>query len=167
MLRREREEGDGMGIEVERKFLVKGEGWRRLGTGVAYRQGYLVSGGGRTVRVRTAGERGYLTIKGPSSGISRAEYEYEIPLADAEEMLATLCEGPLIEKTRFRIPWQGLVWEVDEFAGENAGLVIAELELSEPDQAVDLPEWIGEEVSGDRRYYNSQLAKNPYRRWRP
>ncbi len=154
-----------MGLEIERKFLLAGEGWRGLAPGVRYRQGYIVSGQGRTVRVRTAGDQGYLTIKGPSQGSVRAEFEYPIPLADALELLDTLCDRPFIDKTRYRIPVAGLVWEVDEFHGENAGLVLAEVELQDPAQAVELPEWIGTEVTGDPRYYNSSLVRSPFRNW--
>jgi adenylate cyclase len=156
---------NAMAVEIERKFLVNGEQWRSLATGTLYRQGYIASGIGRTVRVRVAGERSYLTIKGASEGIARAEFEYEIPIADALEMLATLCDRPLIEKTRYRIPWNGLLWEVDEFIGENQGLILAEVELTDPDQPVSIPEWIGQEVSGDPRYFNSNLAKHPFQSW--
>ncbi|HEY9906400.1 MAG TPA: CYTH domain-containing protein [Thermosynechococcaceae cyanobacterium] len=155
-----------MAIEIERKFLVKGEDWRSLGTGVVYRQGYICAIDGRTVRVRIAGEQGFLTIKGPSSGIARAEFEYAIPVSDAGELLDTLCQLPLIEKTRYHIPWGNLVWEVDEFSGENQGLVLAEVELTDPAQSIDLPDWIGAEVSDDPRYYNSNLAQHPFPRWR-
>lgn len=154
-----------MAIETERKFLVKGETWRSLATGVPYRQGYICAIEGRTVRVRIAGDQGLLTVKGPSVGLSRAEFEYAIPLGDALEMLDTLCQSPLIEKIRYRIPQPPLIWEVDEFSGENQGLIMAEVELSDPDQAVALPGWIGAEVSGDPRYYNSNLAKHPFTRW--
>ncbi len=154
-----------MAVEIERKFLLAGEGWRGLAVGVRYRQGYVVSGQGRTVRVRTAGDQGYLTIKGPSQGSARAEFEYPIPLVDAVELLDTLCDRPLIDKTRYRIPVAGLVWEVDEFHGENAGLVLAEVELDHPDQAVELPAWIGAEVTGDPRYYNSYLVRSPFSSW--
>lgn len=154
-----------MAIEIERKFLVVGDGWRNLAVGVAYRQGYLVSGNGLSVRVRIAGETGYLTIKGATSGISRSEFEYPIPLSDASEMLKTLCDRPLIEKVRHRISWNGLIWEVDEFAGANQGLIMAEVELTDPNQIVQLPAWIGEEVSHDPRYFNSYLAKHPYKEW--
>jgi CYTH domain-containing protein len=150
--------------EIERKFLVTGDGWRALGVGAIYRQGYI-STGARTVRVRVVGDRGYLTIKGPTDGISRSEFEYAIPIEEALEMLQTLCELPLIAKTRYQVPWAGLVWEIDEFEGENQGLIIAEVELSEPNQAIDFPEWIGEEVSHDPRYYNSNLAKVPFTHW--
>lgn len=153
-----------MPAEIERKFLVKDERWRSLATGQVYRQGYIATGL-RTVRVRVVGEQGYLTIKGPTVGISRAEFEYAIPVQDASEMLETLCDPPLIEKTRYKIPWAGLVWEVDEFAGVNRGLIMAEVELPDPNQPIDYPDWIGEEVSHDPRYYNSNLAKHPFTQW--
>lgn len=154
-----------MGTEIERKFLVQGEGWRSLAQGVVYRQGYITASPDRTVRVRIAGDQGYLTLKGASHGISRSEYEYAIPLQDATEMLDQLCQRPLIEKTRYRIPWGNLVWEVDEFAGENQGLIMAEVELTDPNQTVTFPDWIGAEVSADPRYFNANLAKHPFRSW--
>lgn len=154
-----------MAREIERKFLVAGEGWRSLAQGEVYRQGYVASGVGNTVRVRTVGDRGYLTIKGKTVGFSRAEFEYVIPLQDAQEMLETLCQPPLIEKTRYKIPLGDVVWEVDEFAGANAGLILAEVELREEQQVVDLPDWIGSEVSHDPRYFNSNLAKTPFSLW--
>ena len=154
-----------MGVEIERKFLLKGDEWRSLAPGVLYRQGYIASGKGRTVRVRIAGDQGYITIKGPSAGAARSEFEYPIPLADATEMLDTLCDRPLIEKTRHKIHWGDLIWEVDEFAGDNQGLIMAEVELTDANQAVAIPDWIGEEVTGDPRYFNSNLAKNPFTRW--
>ena len=118
-----------------------------------------------TVRIRIKGDRGYLTIKGKSVGISRNEYEYEIPVNEAGEMLAELCEKPLIEKLRYTIRYRGFLWEVDEFGGENAGLVVAEIELADETQKFDQPGWVGREVSGDRRYYNVSLARNPWTRW--
>lgn len=154
-----------MGVEIERKFLVVGESWRDLGEGVVYRQGYLASRDGVTVRVRVAGEAGYLTLKGATQGISRAEYEYVIPLADAIELLDTLCDRPLIEKTRYRIHWDGLLWEVDEFMGANQGLILAEVELTDAEQLVNLPDWVGQDVSHDPRYFNVSLAKYPYGEW--
>ena len=154
-----------MPLEIERKFLLRGEGWRALGAGVPYRQGYLSTEPGRSVRVRLVRDKGYLTIKGMTVGAARAEYEYEIPAADASEMLDKLCERPLIEKTRYRVEHQGFVWEIDEFDGDNAGLIIAEVELDEEDQAIVLPDWIGKEVTGDPRYYNASLITNPYTRW--
>jgi adenylate cyclase len=154
-----------MAVEIERKFLVKGEEWRSLASGSVYRQGYLASGAERTVRVRIADSTGYLTIKGAAQGISRAEFEYKIPIADAAEMLDTLCDRPLIEKTRYKIPWEGLTWEVDEFTGENQGLIMAEIELLDPDQVIQFPNWIGQEVSHDPRYFNSNLVKHPFKEW--
>lgn len=154
-----------MALEIERKFLVVGDGWRSLATGTAYRQGYLVAEPGRTVRVRVAGEQGYLTIKGPTQNVTRSEYEYPIPVQDALELLQTLCQRPLIEKVRYRIPYGGLLWEVDEFEGDNRGLIVAEVELSDPQQAIELPEWIGADVSDDPRYYNANLAKFPFSQW--
>lgn len=154
-----------MGTEIERKFLVVSEAWRKLGTGTSYRQGYIVSDQVRTVRVRVAGDRGYLTLKGPTTGLSRAEFEYEIPLADADDMLRLFCVSPLVEKVRYRIPLGDVVWDVDEFCGANAGLVLAEVELQDEHQTVALPDWIGQEVSGDPRYFNAYLAQHPYSQW--
>jgi CYTH domain-containing protein len=154
-----------MPVEIERKFLVTGDGWRGAGAGTRYRQGYLSLQAGASVRVRASRDTAYLTIKGETSGVSRAEYEYPIPLAHADELLDTLCIKPVIEKTRYRIEHRGLVWDVDEFAGENAGLVIAEVELESEEQAIELPEWVGDEVTGDPRYYNVSLVTNPYSKW--
>jgi CYTH domain-containing protein len=152
-------------LEIERKFLVRNDNWRSLAQGTLYRQGYLASKKERTVRVRVAGDRGYLTIKGPVIGIARTEFEYEIPFDDANRMLDELCEKPIIEKIRRKISFRDHIWEVDEFLGENEGLVVAEVELQNENQPIELPDWIGEEVSGQLKYYNSQLAKNPYRKW--
>jgi len=154
-----------MATEIERKFLVKGDEWRSLARGVVYRQGYINTENGCTVRVRLVGTQGYLTLKSPTVGISRTEYEYNIPGEDAREMLETLCDRPQIEKTRYKIPRDGVIWEVDEFAGENQGLIMAEVELTDENQTVELPDWIGKEVSGDRRYFNSYLAQHPFSRW--
>lgn len=151
--------------EVERKFLLKDDAWKNLGEAVLIRQGYLSTDPGRTVRVRVIGPAAYLTVKGPSTGVSRAEFEYPIPMDDAVEMLETLCRQPIIEKHRTRIPIGGVVWEVDEFHGLNQGLVLAEVELESPDQAVDLPDWVGEEVSDDPRYFNAGLVEHPYSEW--
>ncbi len=153
-----------MSVEIERKFLVNGNGWRQLGQGTLYRQGYVPTTHG-TVRVRIAGDQGYLTLKTPTVGLSRREFEYPIPLADAHELLDLLCDRPLIEKTRYRIPIGQHVWEVDEFAGENQGLILAEVELSHEQEAIALPDWVGQEVSGDRRYFNSYLAQHPFTTW--
>jgi adenylate cyclase len=154
-----------MGKEIERKFLVKGDAWRGLAPGKKYRQGYLSTVKERTVRVRTAGDHGYITVKGVSTGASRAEYEYEIPVADANEMLDNLCQRPLIEKTRYRIPQDDVAWEVDEFEGENRGLIVAEVELKDEKQQVALPLWLGKEVTDDPRYFNANLVANPFIKW--
>lgn len=154
-----------MGKEIERKFLVRGDAWRQLGTGQAYRQGYLNSDAERTVRLRTVGDKAFLTIKGRSVGATRAEYEYTIPLDECNAMLDALAEKPLIEKTRYRIPAGPLTWEVDEFFGDNAGLIVAEVELQSEDQVFDKPDWVGEEVTSDARYFNANLIRNPFRSW--
>lgn len=152
-----------MATEIERKFLVTGEDWKNT-PGTEFRQGYLNRDKLRTVRVRVAGTRGFLTIKGISKGAARSEYEYEIPLADAVQLLQ-LCDGPLIEKTRHIIQHAGMTWEVDEFHGENAGLVVAEIELQMEDQQFEKPAWVGREVTHDKRYFNSSLSVQPYTSW--
>lgn len=154
-----------MGVEIERKFLVKGEPWLAV-PGVAYRQGYLNRDKARTVRVRIAGKTAFLTVKGQSVGATRAEFEYPIPMEDAKALLA-LCDGPLIEKTRYLLDHAGTRWELDVFAGDNAGLVVAEVELESEDQVFARPDWLGEEVTQDVRYFNSNLAQHPYCRWAP
>lgn len=154
-----------MGKEIERKFLVAGDEWRKLAKGTSYRQGYLSTVKERTVRVRTIDDKGYLTIKGITVGASRAEYEYEIPVAEANEMLTNLCEKPLVEKNRYKIKQGDLTWEIDEFLGDNLGLTVAEIELEDEAQKFDKPSWIGQEVTGDPKYFNSNLTKNPYTKW--
>lgn len=154
-----------MGVEIERKFLLVGDAWRTLGEPVLLRQGYLSSQPDRTVRVRIEGGTGTLTIKGRSHGATRAEWEYAIPVEEAAELLDRLCEQPLIEKYRRRIALGAHVWEVDEFLGANLGLVVAEIELGAEDEAFDKPEWIGQEVTHDRRYFNSSLIRAPYSSW--
>ena len=156
-----------MGEEIERKFLVKDGSWRKGATGTMYRQGFLSTAPERTVRVRAAGDRGTLTIKGKSIGARRVEYEYEIPLADAQALLDTLCKRPLIEKVRYRIAHGPHTWEVDVFEGDNAGLVVAELELDSEDEAFARPGWLGEEVTDDPRYFNSNLVAHPFKAWSP
>ncbi len=155
-----------MAIEIERKFLLCNDSWRQGARGRHYRQGYIMTGRGVTVRVRTVEDRGFLTIKGKSRGMARAEYEYPIPVADAREMLETLCTGPLIEKTRYLVEYRGFTWEIDEFAGENQGLLVAEIELSSEDQDFPRPPWLGREVTGDRRYFNASLVQDPYKNWK-
>ncbi len=154
-----------MGQEIERKFLVTNQSWRSQVEGKLYRQGYIPTTDVRTVRIRTVGDQGFITLKGPVVNMTRPEYEYEIPLADAQTMLDTLCDPPLIEKYRYRLPIDDVLWEIDEFLGENQGLLMAEVELTSPDQRVHLPAWIGDEVTGDSRYYNSNLARNPFSQW--
>lgn len=158
-----------MGIEIERKFLVISDEWRENAVGVTYRQGFLSTDKERVVRVRVAGDEGFITIKGSPSNsadpLARAEYEYGIPRQDAEAMLDDLCLPGRIEKTRYKIPYQGFVWEVDEFEGDNKGLIVAEVELNDSATNVPLPPWVGEEVSQDYRYANSELSKNPFRKW--
>lgn len=154
-----------MSIEIERKFLVRDERWKALGQGVLLRQGYLSSDPDRIVRVRIEGGAAMLTIKGRTVGATRAEWEYPIPMEDAHAFLDSLCEKPLIEKRRHRIPCAGMVWEVDEFLGENAGLVVAEIELESEHQEFSRPEWIGEEVTQDPRYFNANLLRHPYTKW--
>ena len=154
-----------MGVEIERKFLPSGDAWRQLGEPVLLRQGYLCSDPERTVRVRIEGDEGRLTIKSKGSGVRRGEWEYPIPLPEAQELLDTLCARPLVEKYRRRIEHAGFTWEVDEFLGENAGLVVAEIELPSEDTVFARPDWIGQEVSGDKRYYNSSLIRFPYSQW--
>jgi len=154
-----------MGEEIERKFLVSGEAWRETAEGTRYRQGFLSTEPERTVRVRVAGTRGSITVKGKSVGARRAEFEYEIPVADAERMLDTLCKRPLIEKVRYVLAVGAHTWEIDVFEGDNAGLVVAEIELRREDEAFERPEWVGDEVTDDPRYFNSNLVANPYRAW--
>lgn len=153
-----------MPAEIERKFLVADDAWRAGAVGTRYVQGYLSRDPERTVRVRRAGDRAFLTIKGISRGISRPEFEYAIPVAQAEDLFA-LCLGPLIEKTRTIVEYSGKRWEVDEFAGDNAGLVVAEIELKGEDEVFDLPPWAGAEVSDDPRYFNSSLSERPFKSW--
>ncbi|MEH1779116.1 MAG: CYTH domain-containing protein [Nostoc sp.] len=154
-----------MAKEIERKYLVRGDSWRGLAEGRIYRQGYIATQDKATVRIRIVGDKSYLTIKGPNIKYSRLEFEYPIPVEDAQEMLETLCERPFIEKIRYKIESGGLIWEIDEFDGVNKGLILAEVELSDENQQIELPTWIGEEVSDDSRYFNSNLVKYPFSQW--
>ena len=165
-----------MPTEIERKLLIKNDLWRsQVQRSERITQGYLnqydpnIEGPQSSVRVRIGGTldapKAWLNIKSATLGIERQEYEYEIPVADAEEMLATLCKRPQIDKTRHYIPADQHVWEVDEFHGDNQGLIVAEIELNSADEAFELPDWAGEDVSGDPRYYNSELIKHPYSAW--
>ena len=152
--------------EIERKFLVAGDFRGEVSGASRIIQGFLSSAPGRTVRVRVYGDKGFLTVKGPARGLTRFEWEKEIPVAEAQ-MLLSLCEPGVIDKTRHLVPApDGHVWEVDEFHGDNEGLLVAEIELSAEDEPFGRPAWLGEEVTGDRRYYNSSLTKRPYKLWK-
>lgn len=155
-----------MGVEIERKFLVDYEKWDQLAKpkGTVFKQGYIVKEPSKTVRVRVAGNQAYITIKGISKGISRSEYEYEIPVDDGNELLSSFCEA-LINKIRYCITFAGKMWEVDVFAADNDGLIVAEIELADESETFDLPDWIGQEVTDDERYYNSNLSVSPYKNW--
>lgn len=155
-----------MATEIERKFLLRDENWRDIAnSGTRFRQGYLIGAERASVRVRIEGEQANLNIKSATLGIHRQEFEYPIPLDEAEELLDTLCEQPQIIKTRYLVPYGEHTWEIDVFDGDNAGLVVAEVELAAENEAFERPSWIGEEVSGDTRYYNVCLVKHPYKDW--
>lgn len=175
-----------MAKEIERKFLTQSTAYRQLATGTYYRQGYIPTVNGMTVRIRIAGTHAYTTFKDHAVGLTRHEFEYEIPVADAQQLLTLMCEQPQIEKHRYVIPLQsctdaaghpctatlpdgtpvpGLHWEVDEFHGANEGLIVAELEVPSETVQFTLPSWISQEVTGDHRYYNSQLCRHPYSQW--
>jgi adenylate cyclase len=155
-----------MAREIEHKFLLANEDWRKkVEKSVQYKQGYLSSQPTSSIRVRISDHHAWLNIKSATIGTERLEYEYDIPLQDAEEIIAALCKKPLIEKTRHFIPIDDHLWEIDEFAGDNTGLVVAEIELAEKDQLFHKPQWLGEEVTHDLRYYNNNLAINPYKNW--
>lgn len=155
-----------MATEIERKFLVTGDGWRSAVTGSEdYRQGYLANSASCSVRVRIGAGAAHLNIKSAHLGIHRTEYEYPVPVGDAEEMLAELCVAPPVEKTRYFVPQGRHTWEIDVFSGANQGLIVAEIELSRVDEAFERPPWLGEDVSDDARYYNVYLAQHPYTTW--
>lgn len=155
-----------MALEIERKFLVKSDAWKASAdAGTHFSQGYLCDSGPGSVRVRVEGDRANINIKSATIAMQRHEFEYEIPLQDAEEMLARICIKPIIEKTRYLIESGMHTWEVDVFHGDNAGLVVAEIELTHADQAFIRPGWLGEEVTDDRRYYNVCLVKHPFKDW--
>ncbi len=155
-----------MATEIERKYLVLNDSWRaRVRQEVRYLQGYLANTRDCSVRVRVGGDSAFLNVKGATVGASRLEFEYPVSVADAEVMLRELCAGGVVEKTRYYVPHGGREWEVDVFAGDNAGLIVAEIELDDEADVVALPDWAGEEVTGDVRYYNSNLAVTPFNRW--
>lgn len=155
-----------MGIEIERKFLVDNKTWNKLqrNNGQLYEQGYILDDPGKTIRIRTTPSTGFITIKGITVGASRAEYEYEIPLAEATELLNQFCTSK-ISKTRYKVNYAGKCWEIDEFLGDNEGLIVAEIELGDENEIFELPGWIGKEVTDDKRYYNSNLSKHPFKKW--
>jgi len=155
-----------MGIEIERKFLVRDDAWKVMAQqqGKILKQGYLNSHRDRTVRVRVAGDKAYITVKGIAHGAIRAEYEYEIPVSDAEELLR-MCEQIPIEKTRYYLPQEKHTWEIDVFHGQNQGLILAEIELDCEFEEIFIPGWVGDEVTDDIRYYNSYLSNMPYCKW--
>ena len=155
-----------MATEIERKYLIANDGWRdHTDAGIQITQGYMLSNDKSSVRIRVNGDSANLNIKSKTLGMQRSEYEYAIPLDDAREMLTALCDQPYIDKTRFHVPHEGHVWEIDVFAGENEGLIVAELELDSPDEAFALPDWLGKEVTDDPRYYNICLVTHPYKNW--
>jgi len=154
-----------MSYEIERKFLVQKDFWTPPADGKSLQQGYLSQHPARSVRVRIANQKATLTIKGKSEGIRRLEFEYVIPIEDAQQLL-DLCEGSIIQKIRYNVEHEGFTWDVDVFGGDNEGLILAEVELENEDQAPALPAWIGQEVSDDVRYYNANLVSNPYIRWK-
>jgi adenylate cyclase len=155
-----------MSQEIERKYLVKSNDYQSIGKPVYIHQGFLSTEKDRVVRIRIYGDDAFLTIKGVSKGIARAEFEYPVPLEDAKFMLENLCLRPTIEKYRYKIEYEGFTWEVDEFLGENEGLVVAEIELDHEGRQFPKPAWIGEEVTDDIRYFNANLVKNPYKNWK-
>lgn len=158
-----------MGIERERKFLLKQDSWRKdAGNGVLYLQGYIHSDADKAVRIRVAGGQGFITIKGSQlegDPTARPEFEYEIPRVDAKEMLKNFCSNGYVEKMRYIIPYKGFAWEVDEFLGDNSGLIVAEIEFHSEGQEIPLPEWVDKEVTDDIKYINANLATKPYSSW--
>jgi len=156
-----------MGVEIEKKFLLANDNWReQVHTSVQFRQGYLVGSSKSSVRVRIQGDAANINIKGATLGIRRQEFEYAIPMEDAHELLSTLCDEPLIEKTRHYVTSGEHTWEIDEFSGDNQGLIVGEIELSHENEIFEKHDWLGDEVSEDKRYYNSMLINNPYKNWK-
>jgi adenylate cyclase len=155
-----------MATEIERKFLLLDDTWRsEIEKSICIRQGYLAGSEKSSIRVRIAGDQANINIKSATLGVTRSEYEYPIPVNEANEILDLLCEGPLIEKTRYYVPHGNHCWEIDVFSGENDGLIVAEIELARVDEDFERPDWLGEEVSDDTRYYNVCLVKHPYKNW--
>jgi len=155
-----------LAIEIERKFTIKNDSWRQqINKSQRYVQGYLAGNERTSVRIRIAGEQANINIKSATLGIFRQEYEYPLPLEDAEKMLADLCEKPVIDKVRHFVTHAGKIWEIDEFSGENEGLIVAEIELNDIEEQFELPDWADKDVSDDKRYYNVSLVKHPYKDW--
>lgn len=155
-----------MPTEIERKYLLRNDDWRlQADKGTKYVQGYLIGSKAASVRVRVEGEKAFINIKSATLGVRRQEYEYPIPVEEARELLDTLCEQPLVEKTRHVVNYEGLEWEIDVFEGKNEGLIVAEVELDAEDQKISLPAWCGQEVSEEPRYYNVSLGKHPFSEW--
>lgn len=155
-----------MGIEIEKKFLLKNDDWKKeADNGEQFRQGYMSGSNRSSIRIRVAGEKANINIKSATLGVTRKEYEYEIPVEDANEMLDTMCEKPFIEKHRYFVVRGAHTWEIDVFEGDNEGLVVAEIELSDPEEPFDIPGWIGDDVSEDPKYYNVCLVNHPYKDW--
>ena len=156
-----------MALEIEHKFLLKNNDWQKdIKKSSRYKQGYLISDSKKSIRIRTSNDRAWLNIKSATIGTHRHEYEYEIPYNEGEEILNTLCEKPLIEKTRHLVPYDQHIWEIDVFTGDNEGLIVAEIELSQVGELFSKPSWIDMEVTDDLRYYNNKLCKNPYKNWK-
>ncbi len=155
-----------MAIEIERKFLLANNGWRRdADSGTRICQGYMTETGPASVRVRIEGDHANINIKSATLDMTRQEYEYPVPVSDAESMLARICLKPVIDKTRFHVNYHGKLWEIDVFEGDNEGLVVAEIELNSVDEPFDLPPWAGQEVTQEKPYYNVCLVKYPYKDW--
>lgn len=155
-----------MPIEIEHKFLLKNDDWKNhISKSAAYKQGYLISDKTRSVRIRTSDDSAWINIKSGTIGTHRSEYEYRIPYSEGLELLNNLCQKPLIEKTRFFVPYQQHLWEIDVFEGDNQGLIVAEIELSKIGESFSIPNWISTEVTDDLRYYNNNLCKNPFKDW--
>jgi adenylate cyclase len=155
-----------MATEIERKFLITNDNWRKdADKGIYMVQGYMGSNEKSSIRVRINGDKAHLNIKSKTIGIQRSEYDYPIPVAEAKEILESLCDKPFIEKTRFLVMHDGHEWEIDVFSGDNEGLIVAELELDSADENFTLPDWAGKDVSDDPRYYNICLVTHPYKDW--
>lgn len=155
-----------MAKEIERKFIIDISQLGELKSGVEIKQGYISTTDNSTVRIRLSGDKAFLTLKGENTGTARSEFEYEIPVNDANEILAELCSGPIIEKTRYLVEHSAHTWEVDIFRGDNEGLIIAEVEMQSENERVDIPAWVTKEVTCQAKYYNSNILNNPFKNWK-